>query len=138
MPEMKKIDHLGIAVVDLEKSIELYQSMGFELEGRETVDDQKVETAFFRIGESHIELLAATDPSSPIAKFIEKNGGKGGIAHVAIRVTGIEEHLDRLKKAGFQLIDEFPKTGAHGAKVAFVHPKSTGGVLLELCEKTDD
>lgn len=138
MSDLKKIDHLGIAVIDLDKGIELYKAMGFVLEGRETVDDQKVETAFFRIGESHIELLAATDPSSPIAKFIEKNGGKGGIAHVAIRVSGIEEHLARLKKAGYQLIDDVPKAGAHGAKIAFVHPRSTGGVLLELCEKTDD
>ncbi|MCK6542039.1 methylmalonyl-CoA epimerase [bacterium] len=133
--KLEKIDHLGIAVPDLEKFIELYKAMGFEYHGREIVADQKVETAFFKVGESSIELLAGTDPESPITKFIEKNNGKGGIAHVAIGVTGIEEKLADLKAKGFQLIDEVPKTGAHGAKIAFVHPKSTGGVLLELCEK---
>jgi methylmalonyl-CoA/ethylmalonyl-CoA epimerase len=98
------------------------------------VEDQKVETAFFRIGESKIELLAATDATSPIAKFIEKNGQKGGIAHMAIQVTKLEEKLAELKSKGFQLIDDVPKSGAHGARIAFVHPKSTAGVLLELCE----
>ncbi|MBX7151693.1 methylmalonyl-CoA epimerase [bacterium] len=133
--KLNKIDHIGIAVTDLEAAKKLYEAMGFHYTGHETVDDQKVETAFFEIGESKIELLAATDPSSPIAKFIEKNGNKGGIAHIAINVTNIEEKLKDLKSKGFQLIDETPKTGAHGAKIAFVHPKSTSGVLLELCEK---
>jgi methylmalonyl-CoA/ethylmalonyl-CoA epimerase len=133
--KMNKIDHIGIAVTDLEQSIELYKGMGFEFEGRETVADQKVETAFFKIGESHVELLAATDPASPIAKFIQKNGGKGGIAHIAINVTDLDAKLDDLKIKGFQLIDEVPKKGAHGMRIAFVHPKSTAGVLLELCEK---
>lgn len=134
---LNKIDHVGVAVTDLEKSIELYKAMGFEFHGTEVVEDQKVQTAFFKIGESMIELLAATDPASPIAKFIEKNGNRGGIAHVAINVTDVESKLAELKKKGFQLIDEIPKEGAHGAKIAFLHPKSTGGVLLELCEKKD-
>lgn len=134
---LNKIDHVGIAVTDLEQSIELYKAMGFEFHGTETVEDQKVKTAFFKIGESMIELLAATDPASPIAKFIEKNGHRGGIAHMAINVTDVGSKLAELKQKGFQLIDETPKDGAHGAKIAFLHPKSTGGVLLELCEKKD-
>ncbi len=134
---LNKIDHVGVAVTDLEQSIELYKAMGFEFHGTEIVEDQKVKTAFFKIGESMIELLAATDPASPIAKFIEKNGNRGGIAHMAINVTDVESKLKDLKNKGFQLIDETPKDGAHGAKIAFLHPKSTGGVLLELCEKKD-
>lgn len=134
---LNKIDHVGVAVTDLEQSIELYKAMGFEFHGTEIVEDQKVKTAFFKIGESMIELLAATDPASPIAKFIEKNGNRGGIAHMAINVTDVESKLKELKNKGFQLIDETPKDGAHGAKIAFLHPKSTGGVLLELCEKKD-
>jgi methylmalonyl-CoA epimerase len=134
---LNKIDHVGIAVADLEKSIELYKAMGFEFQGTEVVEDQKAKTAFFKIGESMIELLAATDPVSPIAKFIEKNGNRGGIAHMAIQVTDVQSKLAELKQKGFQLIDEVAKDGAHGSKIAFVHPKSTGGVLLELCEKKD-
>lgn len=134
---LNKIDHIGVAVTDLEKSIEIYKALGFEFQGTEVVEDQKVRTAFFKIGESMIELLAATDPASPIAKFIEKNGHRGGIAHMAINVTNVESKLAELRQKGFQLIDETPKDGAHGAKIAFLHPKSTGGVLLELCEKKD-
>ncbi len=133
--KLNKIDHIGIAVTNLESAIEIYRAMGFTYQGREIIADQKVETAFFQIGESKIELLAATDPASPIAKFIAGHGGKGGIAHIAIEVTDIESKLTDLKQKGFQLIDSFPKNGAHGSKIAFVHPKSTGGVLLELCEK---
>ena len=134
---LNKIDHIGIAVTDLDKSIELYKSMGFEFHGTEVVEDQKVKTAFFKIGDSMIELLAATDPASPIAKFIDKNGQKGGVAHMAINVSDVDAKLIELKQKGFLLIDETAKPGAHGAKIAFVHPKSTGGVLLELCEKKD-
>lgn len=134
---ISKIDHLGIAVPNLEEGIELYKSMGFEYCGREVVEEQKVETAFFKVGESMIELLAPTDPSSPIARFIQKNGGKGGIAHIAVNVPDLKSKLESLKKAGLQLIDETPKTGAHGASIAFVHPKSTGGVLFEFCQKKD-
>ena len=134
---LNKIDHIGIAVTDLDKSIELYKSMGFEFHGTEVVEDQKVKTAFFKIGDSMIELLAATDPASPIAKFIDKNGQKGGVAHMAINVSDVDAKLIELKQKGSLLIDETAKPGAHGAKIAFVHPKSTGGVLLELCEKKD-
>ena len=135
MTTMDRIDHVGVAVTDLEKAIETYKDLGFEYLGREIVEEQKVETAFFRVGESKIELLGATDPASPIARFIEKNGHKGGIAHMAVHVTRLEEKLADMKAKGFQLIDELPKAGAHGMKIAFVHPKSTAGVLLELCEK---
>jgi methylmalonyl-CoA/ethylmalonyl-CoA epimerase len=131
---LHKIDHVGIAVTDIEEAIKTYQGLGFTLKGRDRVDSQKVETAFFQIGESCIELIAATEPDSPIAKFIEKNAGKGGLQQLAITVTDIEAELARLKNEGYTLINESPVPGAHGAKVAFVHPKDTEGVLLELCE----
>ena len=131
---LKKIDHVGIAVTDLEAAIQTYQGLGFTLTGRDRVDSQKVETAFFQLGESCIELIAATDSESPIAKFIAKNAGKGGLQQLAITVTDIEGELARLKAAGFTLINEEPVPGAHGTRVAFVHPKDTEGVLLELCQ----
>ena len=131
---LHKIDHVGIAVRDIEEAIKTYQGLGFELTRRERIDSQKVETAFFQIGESCIELIAATEPESLIAKFIRKNSGKGGLQQLAITVTNIEAELDRLRQEGFTLINEIPVPGAHGAKVAFVHPKDTEGVLLELCE----
>ncbi len=131
---LQKIDHVGIAVTDLEAAIQTYQGLGFTLTGRDRVDSQKVETAFFQLGESCIELIAATDPESPIAKFIAKNAGKGGLQQLAITVTDIEGELARLKAAGYTLINEEPVAGAHGTRVAFVHPKDTEGVLLELCQ----
>ena len=131
---LHKIDHVGIAVIDIEEAIKTYQGLGFKLTGRERIDSQKVETAFFQIGESCIELIAATEPESPIAKFIQKNAGKGGLQQLAITVTNIEAELERLKHEGYTLINEIPVRGAHGTKVAFVHPRDTEGVLLELCE----
>ncbi len=129
-----KIDHVGIAVKDINEAIRTYTGLGFQLTGRDRVDSQKVETAFFKLGESCIELIAATEPDSPIAKFIEKNAGKGGLQQLAITVTDIENELVRLKAEGFTLLNESPVPGAHGTRVAFVHPKDTEGVLLELCE----
>ena len=131
---LHKIDHVGIAVTDLEAAIKTYEGLGFTLTGRDRVDSQRVETAFFPIGESCIELIAATDTDSPIAKFIAKNAGKGGLQQLAITVTDIEAELRRLKDQGYTLINETPVPGAHGTRVAFVHPKDTEGVLLELCE----
>lgn len=131
---LHKIDHVGIAVTDLETAIKTYEGLGFTLTGRDRVDSQRVETAFFQIGESCIELIAATDTESPIAKFIAKNAGKGGLQQLAITVTDIEAELSRLKDQGYTLINETPVPGAHGTRVAFVHPKDTEGVLLELCE----
>ncbi len=128
-----KIEHLGIAVTDLEEAIEIYKKIGLEFVGTEVVDDQKVATAFFKVGESYFELLAATDPSSTIAKFIEKNGGR--MHHIALAVDDVEAEIARLQGEGFQMIDTVPRKGAHGNMIAFLHPKSTRGTLLEVCAK---
>lgn len=130
---IKKIDHLGIAVTDLQESIEIYKNIGLEFVGTEVVDEQKVETAFFKVGESYFELLAATDPSSPIAKFIDKNGGK--MHHIALAVDDVEAEIERLSGLGFDMIDKTARRGAHGNLIAFMHPKSTKGTLLEICAK---
>ncbi len=130
---IKKIDHLGIAVTDLQEAIETYKKIGLEFVGTEVVDEQKVETAFFKVGESYFELLAATDPSSPIAKFIEKNGGK--MHHIALAVDDVQQEIERLSGEGFQMIDKSPRVGAHNNLIAFMHPKATKGVLLEVCSK---
>jgi methylmalonyl-CoA/ethylmalonyl-CoA epimerase len=129
-----KIDHIGIAVKSIEEAKKLYEGiLGLKYEGSETVAEQKVTTAFFPIGDTEIELLESTDPEGPIAKFIEKRGE--GIQHIAFRVDNIEEALEELKKQGIKLIDEKPRIGAGGARIAFLHPKATGGVLIELCER---
>ena len=131
---LQKIDHLGIAVKDLAQAIKFYQEvLGLELKGTEVVEEQMVTVAMLKIGESKIELLEPTCEDSPIAKTIEKRGE--GIAHVAFQVDNIEETLAQLKAGGARLIDETPRIGAGGVRVAFVHPKSTYGVLVELCEK---
>ncbi len=130
----EKIDHIGIAVSDLEKSINFYRDqMGLEFKGTEIVDEQKVKVAFFPVGESKIELLEPTDPNGPVGKYIEKKGE--GVHHLSFRVSNIEAKLEQLKEQGVALIDETPRYGAGGAKIAFLHPKSTGGVLVELCER---
>ncbi len=130
---LKKIDHIGIAVEDLSKAIENYETL-FQIKPSfiERVEEQRVETAAFKIGESNVELLQATDNYSPIAKFIDKRGS--GIHHIAYRVQNLEETLKELKEKGIRLIDEKPRQGAGGKKIAFIHPKSAGGVLIELCE----
>lgn len=131
---MEKIDHIGIAVKDLESSLQFYRDqLGLDEAGREEVEEQKVRVAFLPVGESKLELLEATDPEGPVAKYIEAKGE--GIQHVALRVDNLEEKLKELKEKGVRLIDEEPRHGAGGARIAFVHPKSTGGVLLELCER---
>jgi methylmalonyl-CoA/ethylmalonyl-CoA epimerase len=130
---INKIDHLGIAVTDLQESIDTYKKIGLEFVGTEVVDEQKVETAFFKVGESYFELLAATDSSSPIAKFIEKNGGR--MHHVALAVDDVEEEIARLQGEGFEMIDKTARNGAHNNLIAFLHPKSTKGILLEVCAK---
>ncbi len=127
-----KIDHIGIAVKDLESAIELYKKLGFEVKGIEEVEEQKVRVAMLPVGESKIELIEATSDDSPVAKFIENKGE--GIHHIAVNVENIEKALDNAKKNGLRLIDESPKIGAGGKKIAFVHPKSTKGVLLEFVE----
>jgi methylmalonyl-CoA/ethylmalonyl-CoA epimerase len=132
----KKIDHLGIAVPDLAAAAAVYEALcGAPATHTEVVQEQRVRVSFFEVGESHFELLEATDPSSPIAKFLEKNP-RGGLHHVCVEVSDIEAALADYKARGVRLIDEAPRLGAHNKRVAFVHPSSTGGVLLELSEAT--
>jgi methylmalonyl-CoA/ethylmalonyl-CoA epimerase len=131
------LDHVGIAVEDLDESLKFYSGLlGLELKGTETVAEQKVRTAFLPLGDgsgTEIELLESTDPEGPIGKFIASKGP--GIQHLAFRVDDIDAALAELKAAGFRLIDEKPRYGAGGARIAFLHPKATGGVLVELCER---
>ncbi len=131
---VNKLDHIGIAVKDLEESVKFYEEiLGLKLQGIETVEEQKVKVAFLPLGDTEIELLEATSPDSPIAKFIENKGQ--GVQHLAYRVDNIEEALEEMKRKGIRLIDEIPRYGAGGARIAFLHPKSTNGVLVELCER---
>ncbi len=132
---LTRIDHIGIAVPNLEEAVTLYQKLlGKKPEHYEEVAEQKARTAFFAVDDTNLELLESTSPDGPIGKFIEKNG-RGGIHHLCIQVENIEQVLEEYKKSGIQLIDEKPRIGARGKKIAFVHPKSTGGVLIELAEK---
>jgi len=131
---MKSIDHIGIAVKDLEASNALFEKLlGVSPYKSEEVESERVITSFFKSGSNKIELLAATNPESPIAKFVEKKGE--GIHHIAFDVEDIEFEIDRLKKEGFVVLNETPKKGADDRLVAFLHPKSTNGVLVELCQK---
>jgi len=129
----KKISHIGIAVASIEEAAPFYRDvLGMEFEGTEVVAEQKVKVAFFAVGESRIELLEPTADDSPVAKFLEKNGP--GVHHVAYEVAELEQRLNALKAEGVRLIDESPRTGAHNTRIAFMHPKASGGVLTELCE----
>jgi methylmalonyl-CoA/ethylmalonyl-CoA epimerase len=129
-----KVDHIGIAVKDLEQAKKFYtEILGMTSLGEEVVEQQKVKVCFIPCGDSEVELLESTSPDGPIAKFIEKNGE--GIQHMALRVDNIEEALADLKAKGVRLIDETPRYGAGGASIAFVHPKATGGILLELSQR---
>ena len=131
--ELKRVDHVGIAVKNLDESVKFYESLGFKATGYEVVAEQKVKVAFLPYGDSEIELLESTEPDGPIARFIEKNGP--GIQHVAIRVDDIDKALEELKAKEVRLIDQTPRYGAGNARIAFVHPKATGGVLLELTQR---
>jgi methylmalonyl-CoA/ethylmalonyl-CoA epimerase len=127
------IEHIGIAVSDLGNAISFYEKVfGLECYSIEEVPDQKVRTAFFMIGETKIELLQSTDPEGPIGKFIEKRGE--GIHHIAFAVKDIEGHLRQVEEQGVKLIDAKPRKGAEGLDIAFLHPKSSSGVLIEICE----
>lgn len=127
------IEHIGIAVKNLEESIKFYENvLGLKCYAVEEVKDQKVKTAFFMIGQTKIELLESTDPEGPIGKFVEKKGE--GIHHLAFAVENIESCLTETEEKGIQLIDKAPRKGAEGLSIAFLHPKSTNGVLMELCE----
>ena len=127
------IDHIGIAVKDLEKAVKTYEKiLNSPCYKRETVDQQKVETAFFKTGESKVELLGATLPDSVITSYIEKRGE--GIHHVAFEVDDIEKEMTRLKEEGFRLLSDSPQKGADNKRIVFLHPKGNHGVLIELCE----
>jgi len=127
------IEHIGIAVSNLEESIRFYEKVfGLRCYNIETVAEQKVRTAFFMVGQTKIELLETTDPDGPIGKFIGKRGE--GIHHIAFAVKNLEEKLRQAEKEGVRLIDATPRKGAEGLEIAFLHPKSTGGVLIEVCE----
>jgi len=127
------LDHVGVAVSDLEAAIALYEeSFGMELVHRETVSEQGVEAVLLDVGDSHVELLRPTGPETPVGRFMESRGG--GLHHVAYRVADIETTLRRLSETGIRLIDEEPRTGIRQSRVAFLHPKSTGGVLTEIVE----
>ncbi len=127
------IEHIGIAVNSLEESIPYYEKvLGLECYSVEEVKEQKVKTAFFKVGQTKIELLEPTSEDSPVAKFIAKKGQ--GVHHVAFSVNNLEEQLSKVQERGVQLIDKTPRKGAEGLEIAFLHPKSTFGVLTELCE----
>ena len=132
--KIKHIDHIGIAVKSIEQAAKFYTDiLGLKLEGIENVAEQKVNVAFFPITDSEVELVESTHPDGPVAKYIESRGE--GVQHIAFRVENIEEALEELKAKGVRLIDEKPRKGAGGAKIAFIHPKETNGVLVELCER---
>lgn len=129
-----RVDHVGIAVKDLAASVKWYEeTLGLHSKGTEVVQEQQVTVAFLPCGDSELELLESTSLEGPIARFIEKNGE--GIQHIAIRVDDIDAALAELKEKGVRLIDQTPRYGAGGARIAFLHPKATHGVLLELCER---
>lgn len=131
-----KIDHIGIAVNSIDGRKNFWTDvLGLSMTGTETVEEQKVTTAFLPVGESEVELLESTSPDGPIGKFIEKRGE--GIQHVAFRVDNIEAALAELKAKGIPLIDEKPRKGAGGAMIAFLHPKATGGILVELSQRDE-
>ncbi|MEI6049280.1 MAG: methylmalonyl-CoA epimerase [Bacteroidota bacterium] len=128
------IEHIGIAVANLETAISFYEKIfGLKCYNIEEVPEQKVRTAFFLVGQTKIELLESTDPEGPVGKFIDKKGE--GVHHIAFAVENIEEQLAHAEKMGVKLIDHIPRKGAEGLDIAFLHPKSTSGVLIEMCEK---
>ncbi len=132
--KVKRIDHIGIAVKGIEQAGKFYTDiLGLKIEDIEHVADQKVNVAFVPVADSEVELLASTDSDGPVAKYLDSRGE--GVQHIAFRVEDIEEALKELKEKGVRLIDQAPRKGAGGAKIAFIHPKETNGVLVELCER---
>ena len=132
MPQ--KINHIGIAVSDIETAANFYtQVLGLTLGGVEEVIDQKVKVAFLQIGEVRLELIQPTSPESPVAKFLDKNGQ--GLHHIAYQVADVTAEVERVKAAGVKMVDETPRNGAHNTRIAFVHPKASGGVLTELVQE---
>ena len=137
--EISHIEHIGIAVPNLQEAIDYYENvLGLKCYKKEVVEDQKVTTAFIKVGDVKIELLEPTCPESTIAKFIEKNGGRGGMHHLAFCIEdGVDKALAECESKGVRLIDSAPRKGADGLQIAFLHPKSTKAVLTELCECGD-
>ena len=132
--KVKHIDHIGIAVNSIAQAGKFYTDiMGLKIQEIETVSDQKIKIAFIPISDSEVELLESTDPDGPVAKYINTRGE--GVQHIAFRVENIAEALEELKAKGVRLIDQKPRNGAGGAKIAFIHPKETNGVLVEICER---
>ncbi len=132
--KVTKLDHIGIAVKNIDEALAFYRdTLGISSEGEEVIEEQKVKVAFLPLGDTELELLESTSPDGPVAKFIEKRGE--GIQHIALRVENIEEALKELKEKDFRLIDQQPRYGAGNAKIAFLHPKATGGILLEISER---
>ncbi|VBB41739.1 conserved hypothetical protein [uncultured Desulfatiglans sp.] len=132
--KVKHIDHIGIAVKEIASAGKFYTDvLGLEIKDIETVADQKVKVAFLPITDSEVELLESTEPDGPVARYIDSRGE--GIQHIAFCVENIEEALKELKAKGVRLIDQTPRRGAGGAKIAFIHPKETNGVLVEICER---
>ena len=132
--KIKNIDHIGIAVKSIEQAGKFYTDvLGLDIEEIETVAEQKVNVAFIPITDSEVELLESVEPDGPVAKYIEKRGE--GIQHIAFRVDDINQCLAELKEKGVRLIDQTPRHGAGGARIAFIHPKETNGVLVEICER---
>ena len=133
MTPVKAVNHIGIAVRSIDAQRPFYEgTLGAVFEGVEDVPDQKVRVGFFRVGDVRLELLEPTDPSSTVTAFLEKRGE--GLHHVAFTVAGLEQRIAELKQAGVRMIDDAPRPGAHHMRIAFLHPKSTSGVLTELCE----
>jgi methylmalonyl-CoA/ethylmalonyl-CoA epimerase len=132
--KIKHIDHIGIAVKGIEQAGKFYTDvLGLTIEDVENVADQKVNVAFIPITDSEVELLESTDPDGPVAKYISARGE--GVQHIAFRVEDIDKALEELKEKGVRLIDQTPRKGAGGARIAFIHPKETNGVLVEICER---
>ena len=132
--KVTKLDHIGIAVKNIDEALAFYRdTLGISSAGEEVIEEQKVKVAFLPLGDTELELLESTSPDGPVAKFIEKRGE--GIQHIALRVENIEEALKELKEKDFRLIDQQPRYGAGNAKIAFLHPKATGGILLEISER---
>jgi|SRR5687767_6974857 len=133
---MDRIDHVGVAVEDLDEALALYRDgLGMELEHRETVTEQGVEAALLGVGDGHVELLAPLGPDTPVGRYLAKRGA--GIHHVAYAVTDIDDALEALRGAGLRLIDEKPRTGIRGSRVAFLHPAALGGVLTEIVQPAE-
>ncbi len=131
---MEKLAHIGIAVEDMEKALAFYRDvLGFEASPPQVVEEQQVKVVFLPLGETKLELLEPTGPDSPVARFLRERGE--GVHHLAVQVADIEAKLKEIEASGARLIDKTPRQGAGGSKIAFLHPKSTSGVLLELCQK---